>query len=246
MGRIKNIQMGKDALSGPQDVGERVSPFVTVPGTDRRRCEWRVDAMASKPNDQRGVDKADERRRAFNGFLFTGGRIRKPEQLLEVAKADFDPPASSVSLKDRRNRDREVSSKENAERDFSTCGRDDDHSDQTSATGAVPLGVKRLVANGMVFAVSRCPAGQPWTLVVRRKPFRLGQGFATHTPTTGQFLLTRGGSSGQDRVGTHRAEHDDPGWEVMQDSVVAIGRVHGEVNSPLAGPRGNDVYKLAG
>ena len=63
---------------------------MAVPGPERRDGDAGAVNALGEPEDERGVDEADEGRGAFDGGALAGAGVTEAEELLEVAEADLD------------------------------------------------------------------------------------------------------------------------------------------------------------
>ena len=88
---IKNVEADHRALGGAKDVGEAETALMLVPGAKRRRREGTLAGAFEEPDDERGVEQADEGRDPQHRRLGSRGRIRKADQLLTFAKKTSIP-----------------------------------------------------------------------------------------------------------------------------------------------------------
>ena len=87
--RIKNVEPDHRPLGGTEDVGEAETALVLVPGAKRRRSELALARALEEPDDEGGVEEADEGRDAQDRRLRSCGRVGETEQLLALAEKDL-------------------------------------------------------------------------------------------------------------------------------------------------------------
>src|ERR1039458_1378773 len=145
----KNVHVDDGALGGAEDVSEAEADLVPVPRAQGRRGDsgHTIDVL-DEPDDEGGVEQADERSDAQDGFLLSRLRVGEAEQLLAFPEKDLDAPAARVGFHHGADFERGIEAEEDAVGHDDRVGGDDDDAQQASAGGAVPLGADRLETHG--------------------------------------------------------------------------------------------------
>src|SRR5882672_5757220 len=171
----KNLIAVEGAARSAQDVFEAQPALVRVPGAQWRSGDGAIAGALDEPDDERRVEQTNERRHAQDGLFFSGGGVSESEQLLCFSEKALDGPPGAISGYDRGDIERGVRREEDADRNRSPVGRNDDEAKESSAASPIPLGAQGLVANGLLAPVDEHLARLPGSALVGSDGFGLSE-----------------------------------------------------------------------
>jgi len=86
----KNIHVGDGTLCGTKDIGKAEADLVSVPRPHGQRGDGHPVDVLNEPEDEGGVEQANERCDAQDGGLLSRLGIGEAEQLLAFPEEDLD------------------------------------------------------------------------------------------------------------------------------------------------------------
>src|SRR5271156_179864 len=140
----KNVHVGNGTLSGAEDIREAEANLVSVPGPYGQGRNGHTVDILDEPDDEGGIEQADERSDAQDGGLLSRLRVGEAEQLFCFPKKNLDTPSAGIGLQYGANVERGIEREEDPVGHGARVGGDDDDPQKARAGRAVPLGAEGL------------------------------------------------------------------------------------------------------